>query len=153
MATLKKSYDDILAFRNAAQQFINRTPERTKLHYALEKVQKKIKSHVEDYADLENDIRVDCALLDNGKFTYIETGRMGEKMLATDPTKAKDQQKRIRDLGRKEVDVEVFFIKGEIPKDVEAAWYAAFLGWVIDEEQDPYNESETVMKKLEEVEN
>jgi hypothetical protein len=151
MATLKKSYDDILAFRNAAQQFINRTPERTKLHYALEKVQKKIKSHVEDYADLENDIRVDCALLDNGKFTYIETGRMGEKMLATDPTKAKDQQKRIRDLGRKEVEVEVMFTT-EVP-DIEAAWYGSFLGWVIDEAQDPCKAEETVMKKLEEVEN
>lgn len=144
MATVKRSYDDILNFRNAAQQYINRHPDRTKLHYAIEKMLKKTKNHFEDYADKENDIRVDCALLDEKKaFVHIEVG--GQKVLATDPSKAKEQQSKMRLLGRGEVEVEVYYTT-ETPKDLEAMWYPHFMGFVLPED---IEETESTLKKSE----
>lgn len=150
MATIKKSYDEINTFRLAAQQWINKNPERTRFHYALEKLLNRTKVHSEDYADKENDIRVECALLDDKKaFTYIEVeGPMGpQKNLATDPAKAKEQQKRMRELGRTKIEIEQYFAPA--PDKLQALWHQHFLGFVLDESKDEMADKKTEEPKME----
>lgn len=133
MAKVTITNEEMLNFRRAAQNYINRHPDRTRLHYALEKTLKKTTTAFEDYADAESDIRIDTAMIDEKTKAFVMTE---DKMsYVVDPTKAKDLQKRMRDLGRKKVEFESYFAT-EIPKDLEAAWYQVFEGIVI-EETDP----------------
>lgn len=124
--------DVLINTRNGAQLYINRHPDRSRLHYALEKFIKKTQSKFEDYQDKENEIRVDCALVDKDTKKFV----MEEKNLSVDPTKAKELQRKIRDLGREEVEIEPHFAT-ELPPDLEAMWYQVFNGIIIEEEHDP----------------
>lgn len=132
MATITITNDVLINARNGAQLYINRNPDRSRLHYALEKFIKKTQSKFEDYQDKENDIRVDCALIDKDTKKFVMEDK---NQLAVDPTKAKDLQKRIRDLGRETVDVEPHYAT-EIPPHLEAMWYQVFNGIIIKEEDD-----------------
>jgi len=128
MAKVKISNDEMLNFRRAAQNYINRHPDRTRLHHALEKSLKKTLTAFEDYADAESDIRIDTAMIDEKTKAFVMTE---DKMsYVVDPAKAKDLQKRMRELGRKEVEFEPYFAT-EVPKDLEAAWFQVFEGIVI----------------------
>lgn len=123
--------DTLVNTRNGAQLYINRHPDRSRLHYALEKFIKKTQTKFEDYQDRENDIRVDCALIDKDTKKFV----MEDKNLAVDPTKAKDLQKRIRELGRETIEIEPHYAT-EVPDGLEAMWYQAFNGIIIKEEDD-----------------
>lgn len=129
MAKVKITNDEMLNFRHAAQNYINRHPDRTKLHYALEKSIKGSQSAFEDYADQESDIRIDTAMIDEKTKTFV----MSENKMnyIVDPSKAKELQKKMRELGRKEVEIEVRVV--DAPKDLEAAWYQVFAGIVFPE--------------------
>src|SRR5690606_31097518 len=124
-ANLTITNADLVTKRSAAQNFIRVYPERTKLHHVLEKFLKKTKRLSEDFQDDENDIRVDAALLENKRFVYetVPTGQgQTTKVLAVDPTKAKELQRKLRDLERKEISVEVDVLsEEEAGKDLEAA--------------------------------
>src|SRR6185369_11523738 len=134
MATKKITNTELLDFINAAQNYINRNPDRTKLHYALEKTLKKTTALFEDYADAENEVRVDCALIDEKTKTFA----LGEdkRSYVIDPAKAKELQKSLRELGRKEIEIETHFAT-ELPPFLEAMWYQYFNGIVLDEKNDP----------------
>jgi hypothetical protein len=132
---LKLTYDELILARAVGQQYINKNPERTPLHYALEKFIKKTQRMAEDYADKENDIRVDCALIDKDtkKFVLMDD----KKSIAVDPIKAKEFQKKMRELGREEVTIENPHFATSVPDDLEAAWFQQFVGIVIREDDDP----------------
>jgi len=119
--------DELVQFRRAAQQYINSHAARTPLHHALERSLKQTKAAFEDFADDENEIRVDCALIDEKTKQFI----LNDKELAIDSTKAKDLQKRTRALGRKEVKVTLYQAT-EVPPKIEAVWIQQFAGLVID---------------------
>lgn len=131
MATITITNDQLVNTRNGAQLYINRHPDRTRLHYALEKFIKKTQAKFEDYQDEENEIRVDCALIDKDTKKFV----LEEKNLAVDPAKAKELQRRMRELGRKTVDIEPHYAT-EVPTGLEAMWYQAFNGIIIKEEDD-----------------
>jgi hypothetical protein len=126
MAKVKLTNDEMLNFRHAAQGYINRHPDRTKLHYALEKSIKGSQSAFEDYADAESDIRIETAMIDEKTKTFVMSDN--KMNYVVDPSKAKELQRRMRELGRKEVEIEVRSV--DAPKDFEAAWYQAFAGIV-----------------------
>jgi len=132
MAKIEIQKDQLVGVRNAAQTYINRNPDRSKLHYALEKFLKNTKSEFEEYQDAENDIRVDCALVDKDTKKFVLEG----KELAIDPSKAKDLQKKMRALGREVVSIDTFYCT-EIPAGLEAIWYQVFNGVIFKEDQDP----------------
>jgi len=134
MATIKITNRQLLDFRNAGQEYINRNPDRTKLHYAIERTLKKTQAVFEDYIDAENEIRVDCAVVDEKTKSFT----LGEdkKSYLVEASKAKELQKKLRELGRKEIEIETYFAT-EVSKDLEAAWYQYFNGIVLDEDKDP----------------
>lgn len=136
MAKITITNDELVEFRRAAQGYINRYPDRTKLHYALEKALKRTQLLFEDYADAENDIRVDCAVIDEKTKTFV-LNEMKNGM-AIDPSKAKELQQKMRVLGRKEVSFEPYFAT-EVAPELEAMWFQAFNGIVI--KDDPLEES------------
>lgn len=133
MATVTLTNSELAHFRRTAQQFINTHAERTKLHYAIEKVLKKTTKALEDYSDQENEFRVDAALIDPKTKAFINDDK-GNFMI--DPTKSKELNKQLRALSRKEVEFETHFAT-DVPPDLEAGWYQVFLGVVIHEDQDP----------------
>lgn len=133
MATIKITNNALSLFRSAAQNYINMNPDRTRLHYALEKMLKKTLSLFEDYADKENEIRIDCALIDEKTKVFIMSD--DKKQLLIDPSKSKDLQKRTRALGREIVEFETYYAT-EVPKELEAMWYQQFTGIVIKDEDD-----------------
>jgi hypothetical protein len=138
MANLTITNDRMLSVRRAAQSYIHKFKEREKFHVALEKFLKNTLKYFEEYADAENDICVDCALIENKKFVYEMTPD-GGKILATDPIQAKEKQKQMRALGHKQITLDAYFVKNEdIPEDLEAGWYQLFLGVII--EKDPLEE-------------
>jgi hypothetical protein len=143
MATVTLSNNELLHFRRNAQQFINTHPERTKLHYALEKVIKKTTKAAEDYADKENDHRVDAALLDSKTKAFINDDKGN---LTIDPSKMKELNKQLRALSRENVEFETHFAT-EVPPDLEAGWYQVFLGVVIEEDKDPILKEKTGLKE------
>ncbi|HTJ52622.1 MAG TPA: hypothetical protein VL443_24370 [Cyclobacteriaceae bacterium] len=154
MAKISITNDELVQFRTAAQAYINRYPDRTKLHYALERTLKKTLTLFEDYADKENDYRVDAAIIDEKTktFTYLEdvVGGQTRRQLAVDPAKAKTLQANMRKLGREKVEIETYFTT-EQPKDLEAMWHQVFSGIVIPEERedsakDALTESEALSK-------
>ena len=132
MATITNT--ELVEFRNAAQRYINLHPERTKLHYALEKMLKKTLAAFEDFSDAENEIRMDCALVDQNTKAFIVAE--DKKSYTVDSTKAKDQVSRLRALSRKAVTIDPFLVS-DYPKDLEAMWYSYFNGIVLDELNDP----------------
>lgn len=132
---IRKSYDELLAFRSAAVGYIKSHRDRTALHHVLEKAIKKTQEYFEDYIDAENDLRVDCALIDKGtgKFVLGEDG----KSIAIDPKHAKKFQKVMRELGRKKVEWYTTWVK-EVPPTLDAGFFAAFIGFVIHESDDKF---------------
>lgn len=136
---IKITNDELLQFRNAAQQFIQRYNDRTPLHYALEKMLKKTKTAADDYSDKENDHRSECALIDKETKKYATLD--DKRTIAIDPEKMKSFQKKIRVLLREEIEVEPHYATS-IPADLDAMWYQWFLGIVIKEEDDP------ILKKM-----
>lgn len=144
MANLTMTNEELAAFRGIAQQYINRVKERNRLHYALEKFLKKTRVAFEDYQDAEQDLRVDCAQKekDGKSFVYIETMTPTgpTKVLSIDPDKAKQLQKGLRELGRKQVEIEdVYYCRDkEVINSLESIWLQHFIGVVI--EEDPLDE-------------
>lgn len=135
MATIKMTNSELAQFRSTAQMFINRHPDRSRLHYALEKTIKKTQNLFDEYMDDENEIRMDCALIGpDKKFLFLDD----KKSLAVDPAKGKDMQNRLRKLGNKEVEFEPCFTT-EFDPNLEAGWLQFFIGVVIKEEDDPLN--------------
>ena len=139
MAKIKITNDELVTFRSAAQTFINRNPDRTKLHYALEKTLKRTLPFFEDYADKENDYRVDAAVIDEKTKTFVLLE--DKRSMAVDPAKAKELQKKMRDLGRQTVEFDAHYAT-DVPKDLEAMWVQMFVGIVI--EKDPFEDTDTL---------
>jgi predicted mannosyl-3-phosphoglycerate phosphatase (HAD superfamily) len=149
MANLTTTNSELVAFRQAAQRYIQTHPERSKFHYALERTLKKTLPALEDWADQENDIRVDTAVQENGKLVYMDVGSpmRPEKMLVVQPDKAKELQKRLRELGRKTVSVEVHYCPTkDIPADLPAAYFQEFVGWVIEKDPCAIEEEDAELK-------
>jgi len=131
--------------RNAAQHYINSFPDRTRLHHALEKFLKRTKTDFEKFQDAENDLRVDAALIEETekkvkRFVYetVPSDRPGvppQKVLAVDPEKAKELQKKLRVLEREEVSFEPAYCQlSDLPDDMEARWQQVFIGLVVKED-------------------
>jgi hypothetical protein len=127
--------DELSTLRQACQSYINRHPENSPFHYALTRTLKQTKAAFEDYADGENEIRIDSSLVDSttGKFVLMD-----DKNPAIDPKKAKELQKRTRDLSRKEVEVEIYQATS-IPPTLESVWYQQFEGIIFKEQTEVKN--------------
>jgi hypothetical protein len=145
MATVKITNDEHAQFRNIAQTYINRNPDRTPLHYALEKVLKKNLNKFEDYADKENDIRAEYALKDKEtkKFVFNDDKRT----FAVDPDRAKEMTKKLRELSREEVELEVHFAT-ELPDHIDALWQQHFIGIVMNDPMEPKEVKELKLEKV-----
>jgi len=139
--TMKLQNDEILQLRHTSQNFINRFPDRTPLHHALERTLKQTKRAFEDFADQEAEYRVEAAMLKpDGSFMLTD-----KQDTVIDPKKASDLQKKMRALNRKEVEVEIYQATS-FPPDLEAMWLQQFLGTVISEEL--YEKQSGLLKEI-----
>ena len=131
---IKITNEDLAQFRRAAQMYINAFPDRTPLHYGLEKMLKSTKAEFDQFFDEESDIRVDCALIDKETKKFVMADN--KKDHAIDPAKAKELQARVRKLSNKEIEITPHWVTDFDP-NMEAKWMQQFLGFIIKEEDDP----------------
>lgn len=118
-------YEQILAFLNAGS-FYGKS-HNDKLSYAIKKVTGRLKDIVADYNELVDDVKIDCASVD-------EKGNMivnGDSYVFT-PAKRKEFNKAVRVIGQKEV-TETFepYYATEVPEDLDEDFIELFKGFVI----------------------
>lgn len=124
------TYQQIANFRNHARTFLTQKTERTKLHYALERVLKSTERHHQDFADKEQEIRIDLASTDKdgNLLTDKDTGYSYTK------PNAKELSTKVRALSLTNVEVDGY-IATELPTKLEPIWYEFFVPFVIEDKE------------------
>lgn len=112
-----------------ALQWLNNHPEENKLTYALKKVSKKIKSQVEDFQEEVAELRLDYASLDKDGNLKSNPDTKGYEFK---PDKLKEFNKKLKELGAKEIEVETY-IATKIPDDLPYEFREIFTPFVIKE--------------------
>lgn len=130
MEKARATYQEITNFRNHAKAYLTQKLDRTKLHYAIERTLKSTETHHQDFADQEQEIRIDLASVDKdgNLLSDKETGYSYTK------ANAKELTKQIRTLSKTSVDVEVYIAK-ELPAKLEPIWYECFVPFVIEDKE------------------
>lgn len=100
---IQKSYLDIIAFNNAAIQYIESIKKvgESKLTHVLRRALKDVERHITEYNDAMLDIRLDhCSVNDKGVITKDNNGNLEFTKDAQ-----KEVNKAIRVLGDRKVDI------------------------------------------------
>lgn len=123
------TYRQIIAFQNNARQFLSKKKEKTKLHYALQKMVSRMKCHVDKYYDIEQEIRIDLAEADkDGRLIMQGT------QFTFSRENTKELLRRVRELKNEKVQIEPY-IATQVPDDLEAIWYEFFVPFVIEDKE------------------
>lgn len=138
-AKVKVTLQQIANFRTNARNYLSKqpSPDASKLAYALGKMIKATDKIHAGYVDDENEARVELATADSdGNLKQDkETGYSYTKENAT------KLQKKLRELGSKEVEVDPYYAT-IIPKKLEPVWLEFFVPFVIREEREEKEEKE-----------
>lgn len=124
------TYQQITNFRNNARNYLAQKQDRTKLHYALERMLRSTETHHQAFADLEQEARIDLASVDKdgNLLTDKETGYSYTKI------NAKELTKKVREISLTKVKVEPYIAK-ELPLKLEPIWYEVFTPFVIEDKE------------------
>jgi hypothetical protein len=129
--TILVTKQQITNFRSAAARYISQVKKRNKLHYALERMLARTKKVAEDFYDEEQDILIECASTDErGNLIYASDNRT----LAMTKEKRKEFDKKLRELSRREIEVEPYYAT-EIPDELDAQWYFELAPFVLPQEE------------------
>lgn len=127
----KVTFEQINEFLTASNQVLQAQKEEkeSKLTYALKKVQKRIRKHIDDYMEVMRDIEVEHASTDaDGNLKYD-----GDKLVYT-PLQEKNMRKKKREVYaewlKKEFEFEPY-IATEIKEELSIEQKEALTGFVI----------------------
>lgn len=130
---MKKNFEQMVTFRLYAGAYLkNLNGEKTKLSYAIEKVDKKLQNYFDEYNEAVNDVRIDNAATDDNG--VLLTDEKGNFRFTKEGLKAKNKaDKRLsEEWGEKKFNVDAYFTT-EIPEDLSEEMQSAFAGFVIEE--------------------
>ncbi len=125
---MKKTYQQLINFLNFARPYVRQNAEQTKFRYALERMDKRLKKILDDYADALNDLQISNAAEDDrgvlltddkGNFRYTKQGLL-------------DRNKAQRDLLQKEIEVDPYYAT-ELPPELSDAEKEICAGFVMPE--------------------
>lgn len=126
---MKVNYEKLIEFLQVSARWISdKNNAKTKLGYAIERVRKNCKRHIDAYNEAVQDLQVDNAATDdkgvllteeNGAYKYTREGM-------------KNLNKAIRELRKKDVEVEVYHAS-ELPEELSDEMKEVFDGFVIKE--------------------
>jgi hypothetical protein len=124
------TYEQLTLFKANAEAYLRNAKGRNAFTHALTRVLDWNKGLLDKYNDSVYDIQVDTAIKSK------ETGSFFPKM-DVDPAKAKERNKRLRELLRECIDVNTY-IATEIPDDLSDIHYSVFHPFVIAKHPDEF---------------
>ena len=122
---------ELIAFYNVASVFVSQN-KFSKLTYAVDKVKNSVETIINDYNDFLEDVRVDLASSDSDGNILMNESSNGYKYTKEN---IKKLNKQVRDKNSSLVTIKPHYVKVEnIPTDLEPAWLATLIPFVIKEE-------------------
>lgn len=132
MIMITVSYQDAIDFTNAASDYLNTKGRKpSSLTYALDRMVKKLKPHIEDFNDKIGDLKEKFQMKDktDGVFLFHDLACTQPKFTAENHSAFR---KAYTALKKETFDVEPFYAT-TIPEGLEAIWYSMFHPFVIEE--------------------
>ena len=143
---IKVTNEQMLTFRANAQGYvrIHSKEKMNKFAYALTKMISRTNADETRYNEEVNDLRVDHASLDEkGNLISKEiNGQQGQTYTKYEftPAKLKELNKKVKELGKKEIEIEPYICTGDIPEDVNLPLQEVFVPFVMTEVIDEFEE-------------
>src|SRR5205823_4610183 len=132
METIKRTYQEIGEFSDAARNYLAANPTENKFRYALNRTAKSAGRVLTEYREKIDEINIkNCLAAEDGKGEILRDER-GQYKFSKDGLL--ERNKEVSKLMRTEVPIEVHFAP-ELPQDLSATDRDAFLGFVIRDEE------------------
>lgn len=140
---MKVTNKQLESFQLNSEAWLNKENGKVnKFLFALGKIKKKTKSLYESYMEKIQELRIEFASVDEKGNVMMKENHIDYK-----PEKVKELQKKIKEEGAKEIEIEPHYAKP--PKDLPWAFKEVFLKFVIEdkEEEEPAQEADGDQKE------
>jgi hypothetical protein len=142
METIKRTYQEVGEFSDAARRYLQSNPQESKLRYALNRTLKSVTRLMAEYRDKVDEINIKhCLAADDGKGEILRDDR-GQYKFVKDAMLKRNAE--VTKLMHSEVELEVHFAT-QLPDDLPISDRESFLGFVIRDDGESATNLEVVV--------